>query len=81
LVPNPADQFFQIQSNNEIILQSVHIFNARGVLAVSFKNVNHEQNLDIYRLPAGIYIVQVFTENAKYPRLLRLVSTGYRSLN
>jgi pectate lyase len=73
LVPNPADQFFQIQCKSENIIKAVIIYNAQGVPAASYYNVNHEQNLDISRLPAGVYIVQVFTENAKYPRLLRLV--------
>ncbi len=73
LFPNPADQSFQIKGSQAGKLHSVNIFNAQGMLAASFQNVQLEQSLDISGLPPGIYAVQIFTENLKSPRVLRLV--------
>jgi len=73
IFPNPSDQSFQIQGSQSAIITSVNIFNAQGMLTASFQNVLQEQSLDISRLPSGVYAVQIFTENFKYPRVLRLV--------
>ena len=61
--PNPASNFFNIQSNEEIKL--VQIFDTSGKKVASFKN--QKENLDISNLKTGIYFTEILNvENERF---------------
>jgi hypothetical protein len=57
LFPNPAQQYFELQSNNEIINQ-VLIYDINGALINQYQINNQHTQIDIQMLSAGIYFIQ-----------------------
>ncbi len=57
LFPNPAQQYFELQSNNEIINQ-VLIYDINGALINHYQINNQHTLIDIQELSAGIYFIQ-----------------------
>jgi hypothetical protein len=57
LFPNPAEQYFELQSNNEIIRQ-VLIYDINGALINQYQINNQHTQIDIQMLSAGIYFIQ-----------------------
>ena len=57
LFPNPAAQYFELQSNNEIINQ-ILIYNINGALMNQYQINNQYALVDIQDLSAGIYFIQ-----------------------
>jgi len=57
LFPNPAQQYFELQSNNEIINQ-VLIYDINGALINQHQTNNQHTKIDIQELSAGIYFIQ-----------------------
>jgi hypothetical protein len=57
LFPNPAQQYFELQSNSEIINQ-VLIYDINGALINQYQINNQHTQIDIQELSAGIYFIQ-----------------------
>jgi uncharacterized membrane protein len=57
LFPNPAQHYFELQSNNEIINQ-VLIYDINGALINQYQINNQHILIDIQKLSAGIYFIQ-----------------------
>ena len=61
LFPNPAQQYFELQSNNEIIIQ-VLIYDINGALINQYQINNQHAQIDIQILSAGLYFIQANTK-------------------
>jgi hypothetical protein len=61
LFPNPAQQYFELQSNNEIIIQ-VLIYDINGALINQYQINNQHAQIDIQMLSAGLYFIQANTK-------------------
>jgi pectate lyase len=72
IFPNPADQYFTIESNRNLPIEKVEIFNLQGICLALFQFVNNKQPLDIAYLHKGLYIVRVFTNGNQFPQVLLL---------
>ncbi len=57
LFPNPADKSVSISSKNGGLIEEVVIFNQTGQKVLQGKTVNN--NLDISKLPPGMYVVEL----------------------
>lgn len=57
LFPNPADQYFELQSNIEIINQ-VLIYDINGSLINQYQINNQHAQIEIEMLSSGIYFIQ-----------------------
>lgn len=62
LFPNPAQQYFELQSNNEIINQ-VLIYDINGALINQYQINNQHVQIDIQMLSAGIYFIHANTKS------------------
>jgi hypothetical protein len=60
LFPNPASSFVQLSSTSDIVIQSIVLMNANGQ---KIKEVNPGAIVDISGIPAGMYFVQVLSNN------------------
>lgn len=58
ITPNPAKQFIKISEQN-LSGATVRIFSQRGELVFKATKVNNNQQLDIQKLSAGVYHVQI----------------------
>jgi hypothetical protein len=65
IVPNPATVEFEIQLSNELLVQSYIMYNCTGqvVLKGTFAATNNNPRLRITDLPAGVYFLNVESEN------------------
>ncbi|MBP6574364.1 MAG: T9SS type A sorting domain-containing protein, partial [Flavobacteriales bacterium] len=61
LVPNPVQDLLTVTSGNSTI-QSVQVVDMAGRVALNVAG-NTQMAIDVAVLPAGIYVVQVFTNN------------------
>lgn len=62
IYPNPASDVLTIESVQDI--NSIYIYNITGQMINSYNQVeNHQLNIDITSLPAGIYIVSLIDKN------------------
>lgn len=62
LFPNPAEEYFELQSNNEIINQ-VLIYDINGALINQYQINNQHALIDIKNLSPRFYFVQVNTDS------------------
>ncbi|WP_396177157.1 family 16 glycosylhydrolase [Flavobacterium sp.] len=63
---NPAKDFLEIQS--EIPIDRIEIYNMTGILALTATEISDK--IDISRLPAGIYILNIYSGNERNVRKL-----------
>jgi hypothetical protein len=62
--PNPANDLIQLQAAYSIV--GVHMYDATGRLVLSELNVGSKANLNIEKLGAGMYDLQVVTTNGNF---------------
>lgn len=71
IAPNPVNQYVRIYSSLEKI-QAVNLYNITGQLVQQLSGTgNYTETLNIEKLPAGVYILNVKTEKAT--KVLRIV--------
>ena len=71
LHPNPAQQYFELNSNEENINQLV-IFNVNGALINQYQINNQHALIDIQNLSPGIYFVQAnFNSKTEHFKLIK----------
>ena len=61
IAPNPARETVSIQS--ETPMNAVHLFNAAGQLLQTLHTNSLQQNIDLQKLPGGLYWIKVSLEN------------------
>jgi hypothetical protein len=62
IYPNPAQDYFQIKTNNSLLkLEEVHVYNINGRRVKRLNGQN--KTLDIADLKTGVYLVQTITES------------------
>ena len=57
--PNPAKNQLKVQAEPVVEAQTLRLINAEGVVAYSQKGIFEEAVIDVSRLPAGIYVIQI----------------------
>ena len=62
LYPNPAKEFFSIQSTRNAQLKSASIYNVLGQLVLAIPSLRAEQPVDISKLQNGSYFVKVISD-------------------
>jgi sugar lactone lactonase YvrE len=62
--PNPANDFIQLQAAYSIV--GVHMYDATGRLVLSEFNLGSKANVNIEKLGAGMYDLQVVTANGNF---------------
>ncbi len=71
LFPNPAQHYFELQSNNEMINQVV-IFDINGSLINQYQINNQHAQIDIQDLSQGIYFIQANSKSkSTYFKLIK----------
>jgi len=71
LFPNPAAQYFELQSNNEIINQ-VLIYDINGALINQYQINNQHTRIDIQLLSPGVYFIQAnFNSKTEHFKLIK----------
>ncbi|SDR67291.1 Por secretion system C-terminal sorting domain-containing protein [Polaribacter sp. KT25b] len=63
LYPNPVTNVLQIQNDSDIIINKIEIYNLLGKKIATHKNPGN--SVDVIQLAKGIYIVNVFSDDAK----------------
>ncbi len=60
IIPNPANDFVQIKTNNQQKLESVKLINTVGKEVFSKNKINQTNfQIDVSNLPTGVYIVKI----------------------
>ena len=65
IYPNPTNAILNIQNKQESIITTVNIMDISGKKLSSNSNHKNNYSLDISHLTAGIYFVEILTENTK----------------
>ena len=73
IFPNPANEFFQIVSENAIELVEIIDINGRIVISNQISNNSNTQNIAIQGLANGIYQVRIFGANQQWISQRKLV--------
>ncbi|MFT3796396.1 T9SS type A sorting domain-containing protein [Flavobacterium sp.] len=62
IYPNPADNVLNIQTNGNIQLQSLVVYNTLGQAVMVVAHANQAQKIDVSSLPTGNYLIKVGTD-------------------
>ncbi len=60
IYPNPANNFIQILSNDENKIEQIKIMNTLGAILLNQAVETQNPTIDLSKLNAGVYIVQIF---------------------
>lgn len=62
--PNPVEQSMEISANSNLNIRHIEIYNTPGQLLKTFPIQNNHAHIDISTMPAGIYFVRIFADEA-----------------
>lgn len=65
LFPNPANDFFTIETPEQQEAFTVYLYSPDGKLVLTTASLRHRINVDTQGLPAGTYVVKLVDENGK----------------
>ncbi|MDA3854313.1 MAG: autotransporter-associated beta strand repeat-containing protein [Bacteroidales bacterium] len=75
IYPNPAEDVLYIdQMHNNNIINSVKIYGMEGTLIKTYYTTSDDTiKLDVSNIPAGIYLIQISTDNMSIARKIRII--------
>lgn len=62
LFPNPANDVLQIQSNDDVVISAISIYNTLGQLIKVIPNAKETTSIDVSQLVSGTYFVKVTSD-------------------
>jgi hypothetical protein len=62
--PNPSKDKIYVTNDLNNPIQIIKVYNSDGRLVCSFNNLSQKTNIDIERLPKGMYFFEAITENS-----------------
>jgi len=69
--PNPATDLMMVKANKSLLGSNYFLYDLTGRQVQSGKLVNETTSIDIYQLPAGIYLMQVGDQNKQTFKVLK----------
>jgi ligand-binding sensor domain-containing protein len=63
IYPNPADDYLYIESNASVCIDRVEFLSMTGNLVKTGKLMNGQSEISIRELPAGVYLLRVYTDH------------------
>lgn len=68
--PNPTSGVFKLKYDGQNSFNKVEILNASGQLIKTYEKVKSDKTYDLSALPAGVYVIKVYTELETYQEKL-----------
>ncbi|MFM7710517.1 MAG: S8 family serine peptidase [Ferruginibacter sp.] len=65
IYPNPVQDKLNIQLEGIAINSIIGVYNANGVCMITRRSVQGNNQVDVSKLPAGVYMIRVFNANGK----------------
>ena len=66
LYPNPTYAILNVKTKNDVVIDSIAVYNLLGQSILQLKNVSNDSAIDVSRLGTGTYIIKILSNKGNF---------------